>query len=142
MPDHVSAGRASDSLPPGARLGTYLILRTLGAGGMGVVYLAQDTKLGREVAIKVLPETADRSLIARVSEDKKHLVAMAWDETDSQLMTNTMIPCLHAGPIRSVSVQPGEVAVWRGSIYLMGNDPTALLVRHEQDEKSKFMARK
>ncbi len=90
----------------------------------------------------VVDQTADRSLIARVSEDKKHLVAMAWDETDSQLMTNTMIPCLHAGPIRSVSVQPGEVAVWRGSIYLMGNDPTALLVRHEQDEKSKFMARK
>ena len=90
----------------------------------------------------VVDQTADRSLIARVSEDKKHLVAIAWDETDSQLMTNTMIPCLHAGPIHSVSIQPDEEAVWRGSIYLMENDPTTLLARHEQDEKSKFMTRK
>ena len=45
-------------LSSGSRLGTYEVLSPLGAGGMGEVHRARDTRLGREVAIKVLP--ADR----------------------------------------------------------------------------------
>jgi len=44
------------TLVPGARLGPYEILSALGAGGMGEVYRARDTKLDRDVAIKVLPD--------------------------------------------------------------------------------------
>src|SRR5688572_8731186 len=44
------------SLPSGKRLGPYVITRPLGAGGMGEVYQATDTRLDRSVAIKVLPE--------------------------------------------------------------------------------------
>ncbi len=43
------------SLTPGAQLGPYAILAELGHGGMGVVYTAQDPRLKRQVAIKVLP---------------------------------------------------------------------------------------
>ena len=43
------------TLTSGARLGPYEVIGPLGAGGMGEVYLARDTRLGREVAIKVLP---------------------------------------------------------------------------------------
>jgi eukaryotic-like serine/threonine-protein kinase len=43
------------TLPAGTRLGSHQIVAPIGAGGMGEVYRAADTKLGRDVALKVLP---------------------------------------------------------------------------------------
>ena len=51
------------TLSPGTRLGPYEIESPLGAGGMGEVYRAKDTRLDRSVAVKMLP--------ARVSEDPR-----------------------------------------------------------------------
>ena len=44
------------ALSPGNMIGPYEIIREIGRGGMGVVYLAHDTKLDRDVAIKCLPD--------------------------------------------------------------------------------------
>jgi serine/threonine protein kinase len=50
------------SLASGAELGPYEIVSPLGAGGMGEVYRARDSRLDREVAIKVLPDSMTRDL--------------------------------------------------------------------------------
>ena len=62
----------------GRRLGAYQILSQLGAGGMGEVYLAKDLNLGREVAIKVLPErfTTDPRRLARFKREARLLAAL------------------------------------------------------------------
>jgi serine/threonine protein kinase/Tol biopolymer transport system component len=63
---------------PGRRLGPYEILSAIGAGGMGEVYQAHDTKLGRDVAIKVLPEAFahDAERLARFQREAKMLAAL------------------------------------------------------------------
>jgi len=53
------------TLKPGARLGPFEIVSWLGAGGMGEVFRARDRRLGREVAVKVLPPSADRDRLER-----------------------------------------------------------------------------
>src|SRR5499427_10039734 len=65
-------------LSAGVRLGPFEIVSPLGAGGMGEVYRARDTKLDRDVAIKVLPElfVADPERVARFQREAKTLAAL------------------------------------------------------------------
>ena len=66
------------SLTPGTRLGLYEILAPIGAGGMGEVYRARDTKLRREVALKILPElfAADPERRARLTREAQVLASL------------------------------------------------------------------
>ncbi len=65
-------------LQAGSRLGVYEIIDILGAGGMGEVYRARDRKLGREVAIKVLPDefARDPARVARFEREARMLAAV------------------------------------------------------------------
>jgi Tol biopolymer transport system component len=66
------------SVLTGRRLGGYQVQARLGAGGMGVVYRARDTKLGRDVAIKILPHvfTSDPERLARFEREARMLAAL------------------------------------------------------------------
>src|ERR1700693_5629014 len=66
------------SLVPGTRLGPFEILAPIGAGGMGEVYRAKDTTLGRDVAIKVLPQAvaSEPDRVARFQREAQALAAL------------------------------------------------------------------
>ncbi len=66
-------------LTPGTRLGPYEVLSPLGAGGMGEVYRARDSRLGREVAVKVLPDAVsnDPRALARFESEAKAVAALS-----------------------------------------------------------------
>ena len=66
------------TLTPGARFGPYEIVGLLGEGGMGQVYRARDSKLQRDVAVKVLPEAFahDPERLARFEREARTLAAL------------------------------------------------------------------
>ena len=66
------------TLMPGVRIGPYEVTGLIGAGGMGEVYRARDTTLGRDVALKVLPESfsADRERLARFEREARTLASL------------------------------------------------------------------
>src|ERR1700683_4768849 len=65
-------------LSPGTKLGPYEIIAPLGVGGMGEVYRARDTKLGRDVALKVLPAAfaTDPERMARFRREAQVLASL------------------------------------------------------------------
>ena len=66
------------ALNAGTRLGPYEIISAIGAGGMGEVYRARDNKLGRDVAIKILPDAfvGDAERVARFQREAQLLAAL------------------------------------------------------------------
>ena len=112
------------SLEPGSRLGAYEIVSLLGAGGMGEVYRARDTRLKREVAIKVLPDAfaSDPDRLARFQREAELLATLnhpsigavyGFEQSDPSTGTGqasaivlelvegeTLAERIHRGPIR------------------------------------------
>ena len=84
------------SVPPGTRLGPYEVLNPIGAGGMGEVYRARDTRLQREVAVKVLP--------ARLSSDADRLKRFEREARAASALSHPNIVTIHeVGQIDSTS---------------------------------------
>ena len=67
------------ALTPGTRLGPYEILAAIGAGGMGEVYRARDTRLGRDVAVKIVPPAvaANPDALARFEREARAVAALS-----------------------------------------------------------------
>jgi len=106
-------------LAANSRLGSYEILAPLGAGGMGEVYRARDTRLDREVAIKVLPEALarDAERIARFQREAKLLASLnhpniaaiyGFEEADGK---NFLVLELVEGETLADSLQRGALSV-------------------------------
>src|SRR6476469_9693842 len=66
------------ALASGAKLGPYEIRSPLGAGGMGLVYRAHDPRLGRDIALKILPENVarDEHSLARFTREARVVAAL------------------------------------------------------------------
>jgi serine/threonine protein kinase/Tol biopolymer transport system component len=69
---------SKETLKSGSRIGQYEVLAAIGTGGMGEVYRARDTKLGRDVALKILPATfaRDPERLARFQREAKFLASL------------------------------------------------------------------
>src|SRR5215475_522453 len=107
------------SLGPGTRLGPYEVIAQIGAGGMGEVYRARDTKLNREVALKVLPEAfaADNDRLARFKREAQvlaslnhpHIAAIYGFEDSGS--THALVLELVEGPTLADRIAKGSVPV-------------------------------
>src|SRR5271168_3093709 len=66
------------SLTTGTKLGPYEIIAPIGAGGMGEVYRAKDTRLGRDVALKILPDSfaRDADRLRRFEQEARAVAAL------------------------------------------------------------------
>ncbi|MHB8525928.1 MAG: protein kinase domain-containing protein [Candidatus Acidiferrales bacterium] len=107
------------ALIPGNRVGPYEIVAPLGAGGMGEVYRARDTKLGREVALKVLPEAfaSDAQRMARLRREAQVLaslnqtnIASIYGFEDSG-STHALVMELVEGPTLADRIKTGAIPI-------------------------------
>ena len=108
-------------LPPGTRLGPYEVAAQIGEGGMGEVYRARDSKLKRDVAIKVLPASvaADAARLARFQREAEilaslndpHIAAIyGLEEQDSgQAAASSLVMELVEGPTLADRIAQGAI---------------------------------
>jgi hypothetical protein len=80
-------------------------------------------------------QTSDEDIIFRESRDKKHLVAVSWPGSVSNLVYNSINPCIHAGPSIQYTINAGRERHWYGTIYLMKNDHNELLKRYKNGQR-------
>ena len=93
------------AIPSGSQLGPYTITNPLGAGGMGEVYRARDSRLGRDVAIKVLPSSssADADRLQRFEQEARAAAAL----NHPNILALYDIGRSEAGPYLVTELRPG-----------------------------------
>src|SRR5689334_5973350 len=109
------------ALSAGTRLGPYEIVAPLGAGGMGEVYRARDTRLGRTVAIKVLPESfgSDTERLRRFEQEAQiiatlnHPNILAVYDVGVQNDTHFLVTELLEGKTLRERIQEGQIGMRR-----------------------------
>jgi Tol biopolymer transport system component len=107
------------ALSVGARLGVYEVVAPIGAGGMGEVYRARDTRLGRDVAIKVLPPdvAADPERLARFEREAQVLASLNHPNiahihgVDDSTGTPALVMELVDGPTLAERIAKGPIAI-------------------------------
>lgn len=122
-------------LAPGTRLGPYEILSQIGAGGMGEVYRARDSKLDRDVAIKVLPESfaQDADRLTRFTREAKTLAALNHPNIASiyGIEGNALVMELVEGDDLSTVIAAGPMAL-ADALPIARQIADALEAAHEQ----------
>jgi eukaryotic-like serine/threonine-protein kinase len=93
-------------LATGTRLGLYEIVASLGAGGMGEVYRGRDTRLGRDVALKILPDLVarDKERLARFDREAKLLASLA----HPNIATLYALEEIDGRPVLVMELAPGD----------------------------------
>jgi eukaryotic-like serine/threonine-protein kinase len=107
------------TIATGTKLGPYEILSAIGAGGMGEVYRARDSKLGRDVAIKVLPEAfaRDAERMARFQREAKVLASLSHPNIatiyglEDSGTTRALVMELVEGPTLADRIKAGPIPV-------------------------------
>ena len=126
-------------LIPGARLGSYEVIAEIGRGGMGEVYQARDTKLDRDVALKVLPEafTSDPDRLARFEREAKVLASLNHPSIGSIYGledaegTKALVLELVEGPTLADRIKEGPIPIDE-ALPIAKQSAEALEAAHEQ----------
>src|SRR5579883_756065 len=118
-------------LARGTRIGPYEIIDALGAGGMGEVFRARDTRLGRDVALKVLPEevASDPARRARFEQEARAIAALnnpnvvaVYDVGDGYIVTELVEgEPVHAGmSVRKAVEAAAQIASGLAAAHAVG----------------------
>jgi serine/threonine protein kinase len=127
------------TIAAGTRFGPYEVVSALGAGGMGEVYLARDTTLGRQVALKVLPDDVarDPDRVARFRREAQilaalnhPLIAAIYGVEDAQ-STPVLVLELVEGPTLAERIATGPIAL-EDALAIARQIAQALEAAHEQ----------
>src|SRR5262249_8861156 len=146
VPRYNRASHDNVALAAGARLGAYEVLTLIGVGGMGEVYRARDSKLGRDVAIKILPAAlaADPDRIARFEREAKTLAALnhpniahvhgfeeSYSSGSEQAAVHALVMELVEGPTLADRIEEGALPI-DDALPIARQIAEALEAAHEQ----------
>ena len=125
------------SLIPGSRVAQFEVVAPIGAGGMGEVYRARDSRLGREVALKVLPDhlAADAEMRARFEHEARAIAAIS----HPNIMAIHELAVIDDQPVAVVELLEGETLrtrlgrgpiPWRDAVQLVAHVADGLAAAH------------